>query len=150
MQLLRFAAMILIVLCVGLVVHGQTSNDDVIATLASYYDAINARDYQRAYNLWESPPSSFEQFAKGFAETSHVRILVEPSVPVEGAAGSVFAQISTIVVASTRKGTGRVFAGCYVMRRSNVEDRGWHIYRATISVAPSNTKVSRLLSQVCK
>jgi len=150
MQLLRFAATTLIVLGLAVVAQGQTSNADAIAALASYYDAINARDYQRAYNLWESPPSSFEQFAKGFAETSHVRILVEPSVPVEGAAGSVFAQISTIVVASTSKGTDRVFAGCYVMRRSNVEDRGWHIYRANISVAPSNTKVSRLLSQVCK
>jgi hypothetical protein len=150
MQLLRFVGMILIVVCVGLVVHGQTSNDDAIATLASYYDAINARDYQRAYNLWESPPSSFQQFAKGFADTSQVRILVEPSARVEGAAGSVFAEISTIVVAAARNGTERVFAGCYVLRRSNVENRGWHIYRANISVAPSNTKVSRLLSQVCK
>src|SRR6187549_722858 len=110
MQLLRFAAMMLIVLGLGVVVHGQTSNDGAIAALATYYDAINDHDYQRAYNLWESPPSSFEQFAKSFAETSHVRILVDPSVRVEGAAGSVFAQISTIVVAPTRNGTERVFA----------------------------------------
>jgi hypothetical protein len=150
MQLLRFAALILIVFSVAVVVHGQTSKDDPIATLASYYDAINAGDYQRAYDLWQSPPSSFEQFSKGFAGTARVRILVDPSARVEGAAGSMFAEISTIVVASTRTGTERVFAGCYVMRRSNVEDRGWQIYRANVSVAPASAKVSRLLSQVCK
>ena len=41
-----------------------------------------------------------------------------------------YAEIPTIVVATTRSGNERVFAGCYVMRRSNVQDRGWHIYRA--------------------
>jgi hypothetical protein len=132
------------------VVHGQTSKDDPIATLASYYEAINARDYHRAYDLWESPPSPFEQFAKGFAGTERVRILVDPSTHVEGAAGSAFAEISTIVVANTRTGSERVFAGCYVMRRSNVEDRGWKIYRGNVSAVASNSKVSRLLSEVCK
>src|SRR5262245_33399868 len=122
MQLLRFAASILIVFGMTFMVHAQTSKEDPIATLASYYDAINAGDYQRAYSLWQSPPSSFEQFAKGFADTARVRILVDPSARVEGAAGSMFAEISTIVVASTRAGNERVFAGCYVMRRSNVED----------------------------
>jgi len=135
------------------VVQAQTSKDernDPISTLASYYEAINARDYQRAFSLWQSPASSFEQFAKGFADTDRVRILVDPFTNVEGAAGSLYVDISTIVVATTRAGNERVFAGCYVMRRSNVEDRGWQIYRAEVSAVASTTKVSKLLSQVCK
>jgi len=150
MQLLRYAALILIVLGMGLVVQAQTNNNDPIATLASYYDAINARDYRKAYSFWESPASSFEQFARGFADTKRVRVLVEPSAQIEGAAGSIFADISTIVVATTRAGNERVFAGCYVMRRSNVEDRGWLIYRADVSPVPSGSKVLQLLSHVCK
>jgi heat shock protein HslJ len=121
-----------------------------LATLAAYYDAINARDYRRAYGFWDSPTTSFEQFARGFADTDRVRVLVEPSTHVEGAAGSAYADISTIVVATTKVGSERVFAGCYVMRRSNVQDRGWKIYRGNISQAPSTTGVSRLLSQSCR
>ena len=123
---------------------------DPLATLAAYYDSINARDYRRAYSFWDSPTTSFEQFARGFADTDRVRVLVEPSTHVEGAAGSAYADISTIVVATTKVGSERVFAGCYVMRRSNVQDRGWKIYRGNISQVPSSTGVSRLLSQACR
>jgi heat shock protein HslJ len=121
-----------------------------VATLTSYFSAINSRDYQRAYRFWESPPSSFEQFAKGFADTDRVRFLVELPPPTEGAAGSVYAAIPTIVISTTRGGNERVFAGCYVMRRSNVRDRGWQIYRADVSQFPSSARISRLLSQGCR
>jgi len=123
---------------------------DPVATLASYFSAINARDYHRAFRLWDSPPSPFEQFARGFADTDRVRLLVEPSTRVEGAAGSVYAEIPTIVVSTTRSGSERVFAGCYVMRRSNVQDRGWQIYRADVSQVASNIRLSRILSQGCR
>lgn len=124
--------------------------NDPLATLAAYYDAINARDYRRAFSYWDSPATSFDRFASGFADTDRVRLLVEPSVRVEGAAGSAYADVSTIVVATTRAGNERVFAGCYVMRRSNVQDRGWKIYRADVSQVPSSTRLSRMLSQACR
>jgi heat shock protein HslJ len=123
---------------------------DPLSTLASYYEAINARDYRRAYGLWDSPTTSFERFASGFADTDRVRLLVEPSARVEGAAGSAYADISTIVVSTTRAGNERVFAGCYVMRRSNVQDRGWKIYRADVAQVPSSARLSRMLSQACR
>lgn len=128
----------------------KEDRDDPLATLASYYSAINARDYRRAYGFWDSPPSSFEQFSRGFTDTDRVRLLVDPSTTVEGAAGSVYAEISTIVVSTTRSGSERVFAGCYVMRRSNVQDRGWKIYRADVSPVPPSTRLSRILSQGCR
>lgn len=123
---------------------------DPLATLSAYYDAINARDFRRAYRLWESPTSSFEQFAAGFADTDRVRVLVDPKPRLEGAAGSHYAEVSTVIVATTRAGIDRVFSGCYTMRRSNVQDQGWRIYRADISQVPSSARVSRMLSQVCR
>jgi heat shock protein HslJ len=128
----------------------RDDHNDPLATLASYYSAINARDYRRAFRFWDSPPSSFEQFARGFADTDSVRLLVDPTTNVEGAAGSVYADIPTIVVATTRGGSERLFAGCYVMRRSNVQDRGWQIYRGDISPVPSSSRLSRILSQGCR
>lgn len=123
---------------------------DPLATLTSYYEAINSRNYRHAYRFWETPSSSFEQFARGFADTERVRLLVEPPPRLEGAAGSAFAEIPTIVVATTRAGIDRIFAGCYVLRRSNVRDNGWRIYRANISSMPGSARVSRLLAQGCR
>jgi heat shock protein HslJ len=128
----------------------QDDRSDPVATLTSYYDAINSRDFRRAYRFWESPPSSFERFESGFADTDRVRLLIEPPPRMEGAAGSSFAEISTIVVATTRSGNERVFAGCYTMRKSNVRDTGWRIYRADIAVVPSSARVSRMLAQGCR
>jgi hypothetical protein len=156
-SIVRFAGYVLAVTALmsfAVMAQGQRSRsldrNDPIAALASYYDAINARDYRRAYRLWDSPPSSYEQFARGFADTDRVRLLVEPSTHVEGAAGSVYADIPAIVVATTRSGNERVFAGCYVMRRSNVQDRGWQIYRGDVSPVSSSTRLSRILSQGCR
>lgn len=142
---------VLALMSFAVLAHAQTNGrNDPLATLASYYEAINARDYRGAYRLWDSPPQLFEQFARGFADTDRVRLLVEPSPKIEGAAGSVYADIPAIVVATTRNGNERVFAGCYVMRRSNVQDRGWQIYRATLSPVTSSSRISRILSQGCR
>ena len=124
-------------------------SNDPLAVLVSYFNAINAKDFRRAYRFWETPMSSYEQFARGFADTERVRFLVEPPARSEGAAGSVYVEIPTIVVSTTRGGSERVFGGCYVMRRSNVRDRGWMIYRADVSQFPSSARISRLLSQGC-
>ena len=61
-----------------------------------------------------------------------------------------FAEIPTIVVATTRAGNERVFAGCYVLRRSNVRDNGWRIYRADISSIPATARVTRMLALGCR
>ena len=128
----------------------RDDRNDPVGTLAAYYSAINARDYRGAFGFWDSPPSSYEQFARGFGDTDQVRLLVDPSTRVVGAAGSVYADISAIVVSTMRNGNERVFAGCYVMRRSNVQDRGWQIYRADVSPVSANIRLSRILSQGCR
>ena len=144
---------LVLILCIFLVAQARAPQDDrsdPVTTLASYYSAINSRDFRRAYRFWESPPQSYEQFERGFADTDRVRLLIEPTPRIEGAAGSSFAEISTIIVATTRSGNERVFAGCYTLRKSNVRDMGWQIYRANISAVPANARVSRMLDQGCR
>ena len=123
---------------------------DPVEALSAYYNAINARNYRRAYRFWEAPASSYEQFVSGFADTQSVRFLIDPTVRHEGAAGSAYVEIPTIVIANTRGGSERTFAGCYVMRRSNVQSGPWQIYRADISTVRSNARLSRILSQACR
>ena len=128
----------------------RDDSSDPVAALLAYYRAINAKDYRRAFRFWETPPSPFEQFVRGFEDTQSARILIEPPVRLEGAAGSTYSEIPTMIVTITRRGTERVFVGCYVIRRSNVRDVGWQIYRADIAAMPSGARVSRLLTRSCR
>jgi hypothetical protein len=147
---MRSVVLIFLVLFATVVAQAQQGPDDPIEMLTSYYAAINARDYRRAYGLWESPQTSYERFVAGFADTDRVRLLVEPPGRSEGAAGSVYAEFTAVVVATNRTGSERVFAGCYTLRKSNVRDTGWHIYRANISAMPVGARLSRMLSQGCR
>jgi heat shock protein HslJ len=127
----------------------QPTKDDPVAALTAYYAAINERNFQEAYRYWESPASSLNTFARGFAGTERSRLFVEPPAPVEGAAGSLYAEIPTIVVAETRNGE-RLFAGCYVMRRRNDSEGTWRIYRANLLPVAANAPLTRRLSTSCQ
>jgi heat shock protein HslJ len=137
--------------------ESETSDDrsSPVSLLTSYYNAINMKEYGRAFRFWETPTDSLEQFTRGFADTERVRLLVEPPSRIDGAAGSLYAEIPTILVARHRNGTERIFAGCYVLRRSNVRssdgaDDGWHIYKAKLRPAGANVSTPTLLDQTCR
>ena len=109
--------------------------------MRSYYDAIRAQDYQRAYALWadsgRASGQSFEEFRAGFADTEQVQVTVRDSVSIEGAAGSHYATVPVSIEARLRDGTRQQFEGSYALRRSLVtgataEERRWHIYSADI------------------
>lgn len=127
----------------------QPAEDDPVAALNSYYDAINNRNYDQAYRLWESPTTNLDRFTRGFADTTRSRLLIEPPVNVEGAAGSVYAQIPAIVVAETRNGGQRFFAGCYTMRRTNQPGGRWRIYRAIIAQTSAANALRQPISETC-
>ena len=127
---------------------------DPLSALNTYYQAINARDYKRAFRYWETPSQSLEQFIHGFVETRSVRLLVDPSPQIDGAAGSSYAKVASVVIGTQMNGAERVFAGCYVMRRSNVqaedapEQKGWRIHSANL--APVSGKFLPVLTEKCK
>jgi len=126
-----------------------------VALLASFYDAVNAREYERAYRYWETPPGTLEDFSRGYAETAGVRLIVEPPTRVECAAGSLYTEVPTVLVARQREGSERVFAGCYVARKSNLrptdvpKEEVWRIYRASVSPVAADAAIPRLLAQAC-
>jgi len=137
--------------------NDETANlesGDPVAALNDYYRSINTGQLRRALSYWETPTQTLEQFTRGFTDTMRVRILLDPSPLIEGAAGSSYASIASIIISTERDGAERVFAGCYVMRKSNVRDaedpepKGWRIYRA--SLAPVSGKLGPVLTQRCK
>ncbi len=120
-----------------------------IAALSSYVNAINLRDYRRAYDYWESPSQSYEDFVQGFANTKFVILAVRVPYHEEGAAGSFYAEIQTLLLAVHKDGSKHSFVGCYIMRTPNPAMSGhpekWMIYRAEMAPAPGNSGDVRLL-----
>ena len=117
-----------------------------IDVVHEYYDAINARDYRRAYELWsgkgEASKQSFEEFRDGYANTESVEIDTsgEPG-DLERAAGSQYVKIPLRLKARTKDGKMQNFWGEYTLRRSMVDgatpdQREWRIYAAEFKELP--------------
>jgi hypothetical protein len=132
------------------------NSDSATGLLTSYYDAINRKDYRRAYGYWQNPSDGFEDFAKGFAETEKVRLIVEPPNRFEGAAGSLYTQVPTVLISTMKNGKNQMFAGCYTLRKSNLrppdipKETGWHIYRANLKTIPADAEIPQMLAEACQ
>jgi heat shock protein HslJ len=129
---------------------GGRGEESPLRVIDAFYDAVNSRDYERAFRLWETPPQKFDDFVRGYSDTVKVQVLTDPNPSIEGAAGSLYADIPTILLVRRRNGAERMFAGCYVARKSNVEQSGWRIYRAKLSPVSSATRISELLNPSCR
>ncbi len=120
-----------------------------LAALISYVDAINRRDFRRAYGYWETPDRPYEDFVKGFADTKSVILAVCLPTHGEGAAGSWYAEIQTMLLATHKDGSKHVFVGHYIMRTCNPSTCGqpetWRIYSAKMAPSPGNSSDVRLL-----
>lgn len=121
-----------------------TSAAAAVETLQRYYEAIDERDYETAYELLKfgnRPTQSLADFRKGFTETRTTR--VEPGEPgaIEGAAGSAFVTVPVTVEALLDNGVRQRFAGSYVLRHVDAQgptapiDTRWFIYSSNLRAA---------------
>jgi hypothetical protein len=112
---------------------------DAAAVIEAYHAAINAKECERAYRLWESDGSAsgktLDAFRAGFAKAAAVRFQIGPPSRIEPAAGSRFVTIPVRVIARSTTGETERFEGEYVLRRSVVDGatpghREWRIASA--------------------
>lgn len=98
---------------------------DAAALVHSLYNAINRREFARAWDYFgdTKPARDFDAFAKGYENTERVDVETG-SVSDEGAAGSVFYQVPVAIRAVARDGTESVFAGCYTARLADPSIQG--------------------------
>ncbi len=98
-----------------------------IAVLESLYNAINSKQYARAYSYWEQSDSvpPFEQFAQGYADTEHVE-LTTGAARSGAAAGNLYFEVPVILHVTQSGGGRQIFAGCYML----------HLGRPEMQVAP--------------
>lgn len=124
---------------------GDEGPDGAVAVVHSYYDAIAAHAFERAYRYWgdSGPPGqSLEDFARGFASTSTVRVITGSPSRIDPAAGSRYIEVPVEIIAKTTSGEEQHFIGKYILRRTVVDgaspaQRRWHFTRAEIREATS-------------
>lgn len=84
--------------------------------IRSLYNAINRKEYARAYSYFGTPPApTLEDYAAGYEDTESVEVMTG-SASAEGAAGSIFHSLPVSILARDRNGEEHLFAGCYDMR----------------------------------
>ncbi len=120
--------------------------EEAAAVIRTYYAAINALDYPRAYALWSdggrSSGQSPEAFAAGFADTTAVLVDIGAPGNVDAGAGSRFIEVPVTLDARQRDGSSRRFSGTYVLRRAVVDgasdvQRSWRIASAELRETPA-------------
>ncbi len=90
-----------------------------VAVLESYVNALNRKEYVRAYGYWEenAEVEPFDDFQAGFAQTEAVT-LTTGAVSGEGAAGNLFYTVSAALHATLADGAAQTFVGCYTLHIS--------------------------------
>lgn len=147
--------LVFVVSCVNAQSPKYENFDSPVSLLSSYYDAVNQKDFRRAYGYWKSPSASYENFARGYADTEKVRLIVEPPTVIEGAAGSLYTQVPTVLISTMKNGKQQMYSGCYTLQKSNLRPPDipkldvWHIYRASLKTASANSDIPQLLDGAC-
>ncbi|WP_011580635.1 MULTISPECIES: DUF1176 domain-containing protein [Chelativorans] len=86
------------------------------ALVQSLYNAINRKEYARAYSYFGTPPAKdLDTYAAGYETTEQVDV-VTGAASEDGAAGSIYYSLPVAIRAREASGEERVFAGCYELR----------------------------------
>jgi hypothetical protein len=137
------------------------NRDTGIKTLKSYYNAINRKEYDRAYSYFEGAPNPdpsvappYQQFVAGYSDTTSVALAVGTET-VDAGAGNLFSTVPVVLIAKHTDSSTATFSGCYILHRLNVGISGdprdllWSIRSAKLAAAPNNASIDTLLAQKC-
>lgn len=145
----------------GQVPFYEKRDGSAIQLLKSYYNAINRKDYERAYSYFQGAPNPdpstaapYQQFVQGFADTASVTLAVGKETDDPGA-GNIYAGVPVVITSQHTTGNPTTFSGCYFMHRvnfgisANHNDELWSIQSAKLVAASPNLPIDSQLSQTC-
>ncbi|HEX7103229.1 MAG TPA: hypothetical protein VF201_11345 [Nitrolancea sp.] len=131
-----------------------------VEELRSYYNAINRKEYARAYGYWEpNTPAdqlpAFNDFRNGYADTASVALTVGAPVNDAGA-GQLYTSIPATIVATMTDGSTQTFVGCYtthLAQPTNQAEPPFHplgFQRANVGKVDNSADTATLMASVCK
>lgn len=130
-----------------------------VEVLSSLFNAINRKEYVRAYSYWENAGTSknvppFVQFQQGYAATASVQLTTGP-VSSNAGAGQIYYTIPAVLIAQTTGGATQIFSACYILHLSRPEIQGvppfqpLAIQSATARLVSNSSDPNKLLAQAC-
>lgn len=142
---MRFISLLvaMMMLFSGVMVQGQgqisVADATQYDTLMTYYNAINARDYVTAYNLWAGTSQTFTGFVNGFRDTVSVApyfgIYQESSTPGSG-------RVPAVLVAYRTNDLWATFIGCFSVTQNSAGR--WRISDGDFEQIPGTTPPTAL------
>lgn len=127
------------------------------ALLTSYFNAVNRMEYLRAYSYWEDPQGSqgsFDQFQKGYADTTSVQLTLG-QITSDAGAGQIYYSVPAMMKVVKTDGTTQTYEACYTMHISQPAVQGVYpfaplsIRQAAAKVIDANASAADVLSKVC-
>lgn len=90
--------------------------------IASLFNAVNRKEYLRAYSYWDPNGSikgqSFTQYQAGYANTQTIQLLIG-QVTGDAGAGNFYYSLPVGLTAQNADGSVQKFAGCYLLHLAN-------------------------------
>ncbi len=132
---------------------------DPVQVLRSYFNAINRKEYVRAYTYWETAAAAsqlppYNTFAQGYQDTASVKLTTGP-ITTDHGAGQIYWSVPVTLNATTTSGTAQTFVGCYKLHISQPAIFGappFHplgIISASIQQVASGSDTGSLMSTAC-
>jgi hypothetical protein len=129
------------------------------AVINSYYDAVNKREYARAYSYWEPSAAErelpeFHEFANGYADTSSIQVTLGMIGSGVGA-GQLYFSVPVTLVAFMSDGSIQTFVGCYTLHLGRPQLQAeppfqpMAIQHASISLVNNDAPTSDLMTDAC-
>ena len=132
------------------------SRSGALETLQSLFNAINRKEFARAYGYWETSASlaPFNSFQQGYANTQSVQWSFG-AVSSDAGAGQFYYSVPVTLRAQATGGL-QTFVGCYVLHLSNPGIQGappyqaLGIHSASITQVANNADTNTLMAQACQ
>jgi hypothetical protein len=131
---------------------------DAVQVLRSLFNAVNRKEYVRAYSYWEAnaqglPP--FSQFQQGYANTAAVTLTVG-TVTGNAGAGQFYYMVPVTLVATNTRSATQTFVACYTVHQSSPDAQGTPPFRpmgirsAKVTLVANNANTASLMAQICQ
>jgi hypothetical protein len=137
----------------------QDDRSTAESVIGSYYDAVNRRQYSRAYSYWEPASAAsqlppYAQFVQGYADTASVDLATGDVTSGVGA-GQLYYSVPVTLVATMDDGSIQTFVGCYTLHIPRPEFQAVPPYismgirSATIEQVDNFADTAGLMNQSC-
>jgi hypothetical protein len=124
--------------------------------IQSYFNAINMKQYLRAYSYWEkgSKVGPYNAFQQGYQDTDSVKVTLG-TISGDAGAGQRHFTVPAVLVAQTSHNKTQTFAACYILHLASPDIQGvppfnpLAIASGTAKAARNESKTRDLLAHAC-